>query len=88
MTKVVLEDRMTQIRKDAKEWWSKVVLDEHNREKKIPIGAEEARRLGQFLHMNKSIAVEKSLDETADDQIIGGNYRDAGRENATNIRPA
>jgi hypothetical protein len=59
MNRIVLEDQMTQTRKDAKDWWNKVVLDEYYREKKIPISEDEARRLGEFLHIAVSVELKK-----------------------------
>jgi hypothetical protein len=46
-------------RKDAKNWWSKVVLDEYYREKMIPISEGEARRLGEFLPIEVSVERKK-----------------------------
>ena len=52
MNKDLFANQRKQIRSDAKAWWSKIIVEERERQMRKPISVAESKRIEECLHID------------------------------------
>lgn len=84
---IFADPQWKQIRSEAKAWWSEIIVEERNRQMKKPISTDEAKRIGECLHIDwEQVDLEQFRQGLMGNSQEGPTYHESG--NAGLFHPA